>query len=241
MLDHQAFYNHHTVYQEVVHVPLVLRLPDGRAAGRRVSDRVRLLDLYPTLVELAGLSNEGVLLHGRSLVPLLEGRSLSAAPALSVGGMFDQASIELGGWKLVETIPSVRSGQESLLSSPWARAWLEQRFPELAGRIAGAHPRREFFVAFQRAGLDVDQVIDELLADIGKPWYELYYLPDDPREERDLSAEHPERVAQLSALLDERRARAIAAHLEPGQVARPRARTADELRELSELGYVDEE
>jgi iduronate 2-sulfatase len=51
-------------------VPLVIAAPSTGTAGRRVATPVELLDLYPTLVELAGLPvPEG--LEGRSLVPLL--------------------------------------------------------------------------------------------------------------------------------------------------------------------------
>lgn len=46
-------------------------LPGGTAAGSRSDRTVSLIDLYPTLVELAGLSPRSDL-DGRSLVPLLE-------------------------------------------------------------------------------------------------------------------------------------------------------------------------
>lgn len=56
-------------YEQALRVPLVVVAP-GVAGGRRVARPVELLDLYPTLFELAGLPRpEG--LEGRSLAPLL--------------------------------------------------------------------------------------------------------------------------------------------------------------------------
>jgi arylsulfatase A-like enzyme len=45
-------------------------LPGGTKPGTRVDHPVSLLDIYPTLVELAGLGPNGALM-GKSLVPLL--------------------------------------------------------------------------------------------------------------------------------------------------------------------------
>jgi choline-sulfatase len=48
------------LYREVVQVPLVLRLPGARGAGRRVSGLVAQADLAPTLLDLAGLPHDGM-------------------------------------------------------------------------------------------------------------------------------------------------------------------------------------
>ncbi len=43
------------LYDETIHVPLLLKLPSGRLAGKRVEDRVALADVAPTLLEAAGI------------------------------------------------------------------------------------------------------------------------------------------------------------------------------------------
>jgi arylsulfatase A-like enzyme/Tfp pilus assembly protein PilF len=48
------------VYRETVRVPLVLRLPDARRAGTRVSGVVAQVDLPATLLDLAGLPFDGM-------------------------------------------------------------------------------------------------------------------------------------------------------------------------------------
>jgi arylsulfatase A-like enzyme len=60
-----------SLYNELLHVPLILFGPGRLPAGRTVETQVRLVDLFPTLVELAGApAVSGV--RGESLLPLLE-------------------------------------------------------------------------------------------------------------------------------------------------------------------------
>jgi len=70
------FYGHGQVYQEDCHVPLLIKFPGGRFAGRRVKGLVELADLYPTILDVLGISCTAPV-DGKSLVPLIEtGRSL---------------------------------------------------------------------------------------------------------------------------------------------------------------------
>ncbi len=54
--DHGGFEHGHTVNPEVVRVPLLLRLPDGRDAGRVVEAPVWTADVMPTLCRILGWS-----------------------------------------------------------------------------------------------------------------------------------------------------------------------------------------
>lgn len=47
------------LYAEALHVPLLVSWPDGRNGGTKVSSTVRLVDVAPTLLELAGLPSSG--------------------------------------------------------------------------------------------------------------------------------------------------------------------------------------
>lgn len=48
-----------TLYDELLHVPLVIRYPRRFRAGARVREQVQLGDLYPLVLELAGLDTDG--------------------------------------------------------------------------------------------------------------------------------------------------------------------------------------
>ena len=60
------------LYEEAVHVPLVVKLPGQRNAGSRIAVLVQHIDLFPTLLALAGAAVPPDL-PGRSLRELLEG------------------------------------------------------------------------------------------------------------------------------------------------------------------------
>jgi arylsulfatase A-like enzyme/Tfp pilus assembly protein PilF len=67
------------LYDETIHVPFLLKLPDGRLGGKRVEDRVALADVAPSLLEAAGVSAPATM-QARSLFPLTEGtKSVKAA------------------------------------------------------------------------------------------------------------------------------------------------------------------
>jgi arylsulfatase A-like enzyme len=70
-----------SLYDEVVRIPLILRWPGHLNAGTVVKDPVRLIDVMPTLIALAGI-RERPPTQGRDIGPLLHGEPLPPAPAL---------------------------------------------------------------------------------------------------------------------------------------------------------------
>ncbi len=75
LFEHQKLLHGFEPYEELHRVPLVIRLPERlRGDVREVSAMVGLVDIVPTLLDLAGLP-EGEGDMGRSLVPLMKGRS----------------------------------------------------------------------------------------------------------------------------------------------------------------------
>jgi len=73
--EHGRFLHADTVYQETVHIPLSIRLPEG-AAGRR-SEIVCSTDMMPTLLDLFGLDLPETV-QGRSRLALLAGEAEGA-------------------------------------------------------------------------------------------------------------------------------------------------------------------
>ena len=65
---------HTQLYDEVMHIPLLLHWPGVIPGGLRDKTPVSLVDIVPTVLALAGLPADGV--DGQNLVPLLEGGSL---------------------------------------------------------------------------------------------------------------------------------------------------------------------
>ena len=69
------------VYDEAIHVPLIIKQESNAGGGRRVADLVQHIDLVPTLLDLVKAPVPGQL-HGRSLKPLLNGTGRLPAPSV---------------------------------------------------------------------------------------------------------------------------------------------------------------
>lgn len=89
---------HRILYQEQVHVPLILRVPGG-PSGVVVDDLVRSIDVLPTLLDYLDVAPDGEI-EGRSLRGLMEGRA--EAPRVAYA---DQINLWDTNAKMVETRP----------------------------------------------------------------------------------------------------------------------------------------
>lgn len=96
-------------YEELLRVPLIVKQPAGESAGLRVSTPVQLIDVVPTILDLAKAPGASGL-RGRSLMPLLAGRSAADTP-IYAESMFGSYRF---GWA---PITSVISGQYQLIAS----------------------------------------------------------------------------------------------------------------------------
>lgn len=94
---HQVWWDHAGLYQDSLHVPLILRWPGG-PRGLRIGQRVSNLDLGRTLLDLAGL--EGVAMPGKSLLGALESNAPSA-PVFALACFGLSASITDGDEHLI--------------------------------------------------------------------------------------------------------------------------------------------
>ncbi len=83
--DHDLYFTHDfTLYDEVLRVPLVIRMPRTIQPATVIDQQVRLMDIAPTLLELVDLEpSSDMQMEGVSLRPLLEGRTLSYLPAFA--------------------------------------------------------------------------------------------------------------------------------------------------------------
>jgi arylsulfatase A-like enzyme len=60
-----------SLHEELVHLPLVMRLPGGAHAGARVAALTQPVDLFPTFLEFLGIAPPPT--HGNSLWPVIRG------------------------------------------------------------------------------------------------------------------------------------------------------------------------
>jgi arylsulfatase A-like enzyme len=77
--DHgEEFYEHNgwlhgdTLYNEQLKVPLIIKMPYSENAGSRIPSKIRLIDIMPTVLDLAGIKPGDI--DGRSLLSLVNGK-----------------------------------------------------------------------------------------------------------------------------------------------------------------------
>jgi len=72
--EHGRMAHGHALYNESIRVPLIIVGP-GITAGKRIDDNVSLIDVAPTILDLAGLPSQSTF-EGSSLLPRVQRRSL---------------------------------------------------------------------------------------------------------------------------------------------------------------------
>ncbi|MFT5287161.1 MAG: arylsulfatase A-like enzyme [Planctomycetota bacterium] len=102
-------FGHHQLHRETLHVPLMLRLPDGLGAGMVIDEPVGLIDLFATLLEASALPLPAVN-DSRSLIPLLRNERRAELP------LFAETTEQLYSERVIPWLRSVRVGDLVYLS-----------------------------------------------------------------------------------------------------------------------------
>jgi choline-sulfatase len=95
------------LYDSTTHVPLLVKLPNGRAAGKEIYAQVRTTDIVPTILELVGLPMPEKL-DGASLAPLFSGGETASRTVFGQTdyplrfGWSPLRSVRRGGFKFIE-------------------------------------------------------------------------------------------------------------------------------------------
>jgi len=166
--DVKGVYHMHgaTLFDEIVHVPLILSAP-GTIEPGVVRTQVRSIDLMPTLLDLAGLPAREA--DGESLLPLMDGREHGDRPAIIAGtdmGSLTKLAVRLPPWKL---ILDVESGEEEAY-----RLDLDPR--ELDSRPADAPPELREIVFRELESAERHELTEEEEATVAKRLADLGYL-----------------------------------------------------------------
>ena len=83
LYEHECWFDHHGMYDNVLHVPLIIRYPAKVPAGKRVAGFNQHKDLVPTIMDLLDIGEGDIdwpsdkRFDGRSLLPMIEGEVVS--------------------------------------------------------------------------------------------------------------------------------------------------------------------
>lgn len=70
--DHGKFGHGHTLYNELIRVPLLIKFPKSKFAGKKVKKNVRHVDIVPTILDVIDMDYSKYNFDGKSLIPLIE-------------------------------------------------------------------------------------------------------------------------------------------------------------------------
>jgi arylsulfatase A-like enzyme len=140
--EHKRFDHGHTLYQELIHVPLLVHLPSS-AGGKTVGDLVSTLDIMPTVLDLIGIQADAALesqMKGISLVPALRGKSASREVYVETDYRLfthKRGILTPEGWKFIFTFAEAPDKQNvrelyNLNADPKELTNLIEREPRLA-------------------------------------------------------------------------------------------------------------
>jgi choline-sulfatase len=143
--DHGEAFNEHGeqshgffLYDETIHVPLLIKRPGTRASGVQVSSRVGLVDVAPTLLAIVG-AQVPPNMQGLSLLPLTQGAQSRSAddeawrPIYS-GTNYPQRAF---GWSWLR---SWRAGKYLYIDAPHRELYDESSDPKALHNVAASFP-----------------------------------------------------------------------------------------------------
>jgi arylsulfatase A-like enzyme len=145
------------LHDELIHLPLLVRLPGGAEAGRRVAALTQPVDLLPMLLDAFGLPPAPV--HGHSLVPLLRGECEQVRPYACAGlrvGAAAEWALRTPGWSFLMPVseePEAPPRRPQLYVKPddrWEVNNVLQHHLELAEHLE--QTLRDFVEAARRPG-----------------------------------------------------------------------------------------
>ncbi len=123
-----------TLYDEEVHVPLILRIPSF-PKGLRIEETVETVDVFPTLLEILGIKAPEN--NGKRLVPLIEGgkgKGYAFMQTRSRRGL-PSMGIRTQEWKYVKMVPSGFDLETDMIEQEGGPAGNPEENGSLAGKV----------------------------------------------------------------------------------------------------------
>jgi len=134
------------LYDETIHVPLLLKLPKNQNAGKRIHSRVSLVDLAPTLLEIASLPVPSQM-QGQSLMRIAKGSSNADQASYAVTD-FPARSF---GWSALE---SWRAGKYLYIRAPRPELYDQTADPDATRNLSQSSKATIDTLAAQLDGFD---------------------------------------------------------------------------------------
>jgi len=120
--EHKRFDHGFSLYEELIHVPLIIRIPEKR--GHVIENQVRTIDIMPTVLDLLNIDYDETVesqMQGVSLVSLIKGEDLSLDAFSETDYLFHAFKRSLktnNGWKYIYSIDTEQRELYNLKEDP---------------------------------------------------------------------------------------------------------------------------
>lgn len=139
-------HNGSLLYESLIHIPLIIKLP-GHEESRMVDMPVEQIDIAPTILDLAKIPLPDWM-EGRSLLPLIQGKSVEPRPVFSMQLIRNRAignfpitrgtiSVRDGDYKLIYNLDDKKSLLFNISADPEEKHDSSDVTPEIAKRLKG--------------------------------------------------------------------------------------------------------
>lgn len=171
--DHGSVGHGHSMYEELVNVPLIVRVPGVTDRPVRLDDSVGLVDVLPTIYEVLGRDVPADL-SGESFYPLLRGESADA-PRIAVSGFMEGwRSVNIGRFKFIQRaerqlmlfdlVADPDESRDLAAEHPIAVRYLRGM---LGLALSGAEHRERRRPAIRQESLVIDDATRQMLEELG--------------------------------------------------------------------------
>ena len=155
--DHGAWDHGHSLYNESIRVPLIIKFPEGKFKGKRIKGPISLVDIMPTVLDEMQIDHPKLNIDGKSLFSVLRGKEKEDRMFLSDIGsnvlnshIPQKISMNQGTYKLIInkkfsqedlgyfTAPPPNTDPLELfdfLSDPKERVNIAQKFPDITAAL----------------------------------------------------------------------------------------------------------
>jgi arylsulfatase A-like enzyme len=140
--EHGGFEHGHTLYDELIRIPLIIKPPSNiRAAVKSIDAQVRIIDIMPTLFDLHGIEQPDTFL-GSSLLPMIRGAKEDDRPAFSESTLYggDRIALRDARYKYLYNLNAEEEPPAELydrVNDPGETDNLVETEPEVARRLEG--------------------------------------------------------------------------------------------------------
>jgi choline-sulfatase len=176
--EHGSFGHGHSVYQELLWVPFMVRLPGVVPAGTRIPQAVSTLGVFSTVLDAVGVPVP-TQAEEKSYLPWIRGAAAPAAPVAFSDFLDDRRVVRAGRWKLIlrgtnETFFDLETDPTEQKELNRAKYPVASRYTTIMlGQFLGAKDRRSWLRGggqgqkLEKEDANIDETLREQLKAIG--------------------------------------------------------------------------